>query len=107
MADDDAEKPNGAVVVEDVGESEEVKQELTLYTIFNRLIAAVFYPDPESSAPLLQRIKSSLSVNIPLLHEASRNTGRHVIIWARRGSPLRVLLVVSVSIILLAINSFL
>ncbi|KAI3462203.1 hypothetical protein Pfo_018866 [Paulownia fortunei] len=101
MADDDGKKPNGVLAVEGVGDSEEGTQELTLYTILNRLIAAVFFPDPDSSAPLLQRIKSSLSVNIPLLREASRNTGRHVLIWTRRGSPFRALLVVSVGTIAL------
>ncbi|KAK6127435.1 hypothetical protein DH2020_013745 [Rehmannia glutinosa] len=105
MADDDVKKPNGVLVVEDVEDSEEGKQELTLYTIFNRLIAAVFFPDPDSHAPLLQRIKSSLSDNIPLLREASSNTGRHVLIWTRRGSPFRALLVVSVGTIALLVST--
>ncbi|KAL6575432.1 hypothetical protein OROMI_012717 [Orobanche minor] len=96
MADDDAKKqPNGVMVVEDVGHSEDWEQELALCTILNRLITAIIFPHPNSNAPLLQRIKSSLSVNIPLLREASRNTGRHVMIWTRRGTPLRALLVVS------------
>ncbi|KAL6521357.1 hypothetical protein OROGR_017926 [Orobanche gracilis] len=109
MADDDAKKqPNGVMVVEDVGYSEDRKQELALCTILNRLITAIISPDPNSNAPLLQRIKSSLSVNIPLLLQASRNTGRHVMIWTRRGSPLRALLVVSVgTIALLTLTGFL
>lgn len=98
MADDDANKPNGGVVVEGVGDSEEATQELTLYTILNRLIAAVFFPGSDSSVPLVQRIKSSLSENVPLLREASTNTGRRVLLWARRGSPFRALFVLSVSI---------
>ncbi|PIN06082.1 hypothetical protein CDL12_21373 [Handroanthus impetiginosus] len=101
MANDDTEKRNGVLVVEGVKDREEGTKELTLYTIFNRLIAAVFFPDRDSSASLLQRIKSSLSVNIPLLGEASRNSGRRVLIWTRRGGALRALLVVSVGTIFL------
>ncbi|EPS69467.1 hypothetical protein M569_05300, partial [Genlisea aurea] len=56
------------------------------------LIADIFVSDRNS---FLQRTKSSLSVNIPLLPEASRNTGKHLIAWAKRGSPLRALLLVS------------
>ncbi|KAL3630394.1 hypothetical protein CASFOL_023378 [Castilleja foliolosa] len=112
MAEDDAKKqPNAVLVAEDVdvGDSEDEKhEELTLYTIFNRFIAAIFFPDPDSNVPFLQRIKSSLSVNVPLLHEASRNTGRHVLIWTRRGSPFRAILVVSVgTIALLALTGLL
>ncbi|KAK6119938.1 hypothetical protein DH2020_046322 [Rehmannia glutinosa] len=69
-------------------DSEEQTQELALYTILNRLIAAIFFPDPNSPASLLQRMKASLSHNIPLLRDASRKTARHVLIWTRRGSPL-------------------
>ncbi|KAL8550108.1 hypothetical protein ACS0TY_008800 [Phlomoides rotata] len=98
MADLDAKMPNGVMVVED---AREVTQELTLYTIFSRFIDAVFFPDPVSIAPLRQRIKSSLSDNIPLLREASTNTGRRVLIWVRRGTPFRALLVASVGTIAL------
>lgn len=100
MAEDNAtRKPNGVMIVEGAGyDSEEQKQELTLYTILNRLIAAIFFPGPNSSASLLQRMKACLSDNIPLLRDASRNTARHVLLWTRRGSPLRALLVVSVSL---------
>ncbi|KAL2252545.1 uncharacterized protein LOC105167768 [Sesamum indicum] len=99
MADDDANKPNGGLVAEGVGESEQGTKDVTLYTIFSRLIAAAFFPDPSSSGPMLQRVKASLSVNVPLLRDASRNTGRNVLSWTRRGSPLRSLLVVSVGTI--------
>ncbi|CAI9758128.1 unnamed protein product [Fraxinus pennsylvanica] len=64
--------------------SDQTDQELTLLTILNRLIK-----------------------NIPLLRQASENTGQHVLLWARRGSPLRSLLVVSVgTIALLALTGF-
>ncbi|KAL7135405.1 hypothetical protein ABFS83_11G093400 [Erythranthe nasuta] len=101
MADDDAKKPHGALVVDDVSDSEEETQELTLFTIFNRLIAAVFSPDSDSPAPLAQRIKSSLAVNIPLLREASMNTGQHILDWTRRGGTFRALFVVSAGTIAL------
>ncbi|KAK4430453.1 hypothetical protein Salat_1346000 [Sesamum alatum] len=108
MADDDAKKPNGGLVVEGVGETEQGSKDLTLYTIFSRLVAAAFFPDPSSSTPMLQRIKAALSVYVPLLPDASRNTARNVLSWTRRGSPLRALLVVSVGTIsLLALTGLL
>lgn len=76
--------------------------EVTLYTVFSNLINAIFFRTPKSrygSVHLLHRIKNSVSENIPLLRDASSNSGRHVLAWARRGSPLRLLLVVSVSVL--------
>lgn len=70
---------------------------ITLFTIFNRLIAAIFFPS--SSDPVFHRIKAALSHNIPLLRVASKNTAHNVLLWTRRGSPLRALLVVSVRIL--------
>ncbi|CAA0814547.1 Unknown protein [Striga hermonthica] len=100
MADGDAkEQPNGSLDAEDVGGVEDGKQDPTLFPVLNSLIAAVFFPDPNSSTPLLQRIKSSMSENVHLLPKASRNTGRRVLDWTRRGSPFRALLVVSVGTI--------
>lgn len=93
MADDD---PNGILIQGDTGQ--QTIDESTLYDVLNRLISTIFFPDPNSeyaSAPLLQRIKASLSVNIPLLRDASRNTGRRVLLWTRRGGTFRALLVVS------------
>ncbi|XP_073274762.1 uncharacterized protein [Primulina huaijiensis] len=102
---DDAERPNGILIGdEDAGDSEQKARDLTLYTIVNRLITAIFFPNSDSgyaSVPLLQRIKASLSDNIPLLRDASRNTARYIIAWTRRGSPLRALFVVSVGTIAL------
>lgn len=117
---DSSEKTNGALI-EGGGDSENSgfhakiknsshpeKGEVTLYIVFNNLINAIFFKSPNSrytSAPLLQRIKGSVSENIPLLPDASRNTGRHVLAWARRGSPLRLLLVISVSIVYRVLGS--
>ncbi|KAA8547674.1 hypothetical protein F0562_004103 [Nyssa sinensis] len=116
-SDDVTEKSNG-VFVEATGDDEDSygirrthQEEVTLYGVFHRLIADIFFPDPNSnyaSTPVFVRIKSSLSENVPLLPSASRNTGRNVLLWTRRGSPLRALLVVSVgTITLLALTGLL
>lgn len=98
MADDTATKqPNGVVIDPNGDEYSQNPQDLTLLTLLNRLIAAIFFPNPNSSAPLLQRIKTALAENVPLLRDASKNTAARVLQWTRRGSPLRALFVVSVS----------
>ncbi|XP_007031339.2 PREDICTED: uncharacterized protein LOC18600679 [Theobroma cacao] len=78
-------------------------REETLYGVLHRLVSMIIFPDASSSAstPLLQRIKISISENGPRLGEASRNTGRAVLMWTRRGSPIRALLVISVGTITL------
>ncbi|XP_057492444.1 uncharacterized protein LOC130778048, partial [Actinidia eriantha] len=63
------------------------------------VVSEIFFPDPASgfgSGPLLRRIKGSLAENIPLLRDALKNTGRDLLLWTRRGTRLRALLVVSV-----------
>ncbi|MBA0548215.1 hypothetical protein Golax_016151 [Gossypium laxum] len=89
------EQMNGASVDENNCTQSE---EMLLHEALRRLISTIIYPDGSSSspAPLLQRIKISVSENGPRLGEASRNTGRTVIRWTRSGSPLRALLVISV-----------
>ncbi|XP_022770026.1 uncharacterized protein LOC111313619 [Durio zibethinus] len=94
-----AEQINGlAVDKNNCGHTEE-----TLYGVLLSLISMIIFPDASSSAstPLLQRIKISVSENGPRLSEASKNTGRTVQLWTRRGSPLRALLVISVGTITL------
>lgn len=77
----------------------EMQEGETLYSVFHRLLSSIFFPDVRGErAPLLHRIKGSVADNVPLLREASGNTGRNVLLWTRRGSPLRALLVISVSI---------
>lgn len=92
---------NGKVYVEHDSNSKRAhKDETTLYVILRRLISSIFFPDNTTSAastPLLHRIKASFAENAPLLPEASRNTATNVLQWTRRGSPLRALLVISVS----------
>ncbi|KAE8684682.1 KANADI like transcription factor, putative isoform 1 [Hibiscus syriacus] len=85
-----AEQMKGAAV----GENNCTRSEETLQDALHRLISSIIYP--EASAPLLQRIKISVSENVPRLGEASRNTSRSVLQWTRRGSPLRALIVISV-----------
>lgn len=102
-----SENENGSVNVEPVEENEstvkgtQIRQDETLYGLLHRMIATIFFPDPDNTgsrdATLLHRIKTSLADNTPYLSEASRNTARNVILWTRRGSSLRVLLVISVS----------
>lgn len=79
-------------------------QEIDLYTVIHRVIVMILYPDPgsgASSTSLLQRIKIVLSENLPLLGEGSRNSGKKLLQWTQRGSPLRALLVISVGTIAL------
>ncbi|XP_057431583.1 uncharacterized protein LOC130724383 [Lotus japonicus] len=68
----------------------------TLPEVLNRLVTDILFPGPADDASLLRRIKASVAGNAPLLPEASRNSASHVIVWTRRGSPLRALLVISV-----------
>lgn len=111
MADD----PNGSVYVEDVEENgpraKGSRQKETLYSVLHHLIAEILSPHSGSggaSTPLLHRIKASVAKNAPLLPEASRNSATNIRLWARRGSPLRALLVISVgSIALLALTGLL
>lgn len=117
----ETEKPNGGggVYVE-VNEGDETERlygdnrkkgthrrrekEETLYGVFRRLITEIFFPDGERGrASLLHRIKASVADNGPLLREASGNTGRKVLLWTRRGSPMRALLVISVSLSVLLV----
>ncbi|XP_050226334.1 uncharacterized protein LOC126676218 [Mercurialis annua] len=95
---DETEGINGGV-----GGSEKTStEEKTLYSVLHRMIAMILAPDDSSaSTPVMQRIKTSLSENVPRLKDASRNTGREIMLWTRRGSSLRALLVIAVGTIAL------
>ncbi|XP_054799137.1 uncharacterized protein LOC129303686 [Prosopis cineraria] len=99
-------KPNGAYV-EIAGEKDidgafqSTKERETLYEILHHMGSAILVAHKGNSAPLLQRIKTSVSQYAPRIPEASRNTGQDVLLWTRRGSPLRALLVISVGTITL------
>ncbi|XP_018847092.1 uncharacterized protein LOC109010651 [Juglans regia] len=90
------EKPKGE------GSNPHRTEEETLFGVFHRMVSAIFFPDDQRErAPLLHRIRASVADNAPFLREASGNTGRNVLLWTRRGSPLRALLVISVGTITL------
>eukprot|EP00262_Sarcandra_glabra_P012987 TRINITY_DN347_c0_g1_i1.p1 TRINITY_DN347_c0_g1~~TRINITY_DN347_c0_g1_i1.p1 ORF type:complete len:242 (+),score=24.47 TRINITY_DN347_c0_g1_i1:41-727(+) len=79
--------------------------EETLYGVLYRLLAEILFRDQNISPPpsLIRRIKTSLKKNVPCLPEASRNSTRNLLVWTRRGSPLRALLVISVGTITLLV----
>lgn len=85
------------VKVEDDSES--------LYSLVCITIGSILFPDSKtgyaSSSPLLQRIRNSVAENGPKLREASKKTSRDILQWTRRGSPLRALLVITVSVFFL------
>ncbi|KAK1313109.1 hypothetical protein QJS10_CPA06g02314 [Acorus calamus] len=77
----------------------------TLYGLLRKFIHTVVSAD--SSAPLLQRVKTACADGGPRVREASRNTARDLLVWTRRGGTLRALLVISVgTITLLALTGF-
>lgn len=101
------EKPNGVhyplIIDSDSSESKNIpirdEQNITLYDVVRRLYNDIFSSNQTTSYEpnaLIFRIRNSVSENLPLLPEASRNTGRDVLLWTRRGSAFRALLVVSV-----------
>jgi hypothetical protein len=102
-----AEKTNGGVYVEvvenDDASSKPNRSDETLFGVLNRLISSIFAPDPSTLGDtlLLQRIKTCFAENAPLFRQASSNSARNVLLWTRRGSPLRALLVISVGTITL------
>ncbi|XP_010549864.1 PREDICTED: uncharacterized protein LOC104820912 [Tarenaya hassleriana] len=78
-----------------------LSEQKSLYSVLCRTIGSILFSDPKSPTPLLQRIRNSLADNGEDLREASRKTAHEILLWTRRGSPLRALLVVSIGTILL------
>ncbi|KAL0874288.1 hypothetical protein Bca101_023996 [Brassica carinata] len=71
----------------------------SLYSLVCITIGSILFPDSKTgSSSLLQRIRNSVTENGPKLREASRKTSRDILQWTRRGSPLRALLVITVSV---------
>nr|XP_016514526.1 PREDICTED: uncharacterized protein LOC107831283 [Nicotiana tabacum] len=114
------EKSNGEVIIGETKEDstnfnkskgmdiQEDEKGVTLFDIFNHFVSAIFSSDNNNNDPLIQRIKVAISENVPLLHQASKNTAHNVYSWTRKGSPLRALLVISVgTIALLALTGLL
>ncbi|XP_039145454.1 uncharacterized protein LOC120282681 [Dioscorea cayenensis subsp. rotundata] len=82
----------------------------TLYTLLRRFVSGVTSPDAAASPPppLFRRIRTSFLETAPKLPDASRNSAHDLLIWTRRGSPLRSLLVISVgTIVLVALTGLL
>ncbi|XP_068658915.1 uncharacterized protein [Aristolochia californica] len=83
-------------------EIEEMEGEETLYGALRRLVSKIIFPDPNaagSSSSIFQRIKTSVNENGSYVREGSRNSTRKLLLWTRRGRPLRPLLVISVGTI--------
>lgn len=92
---DEKERLNGAR-----GVYVEAGDKITLHGVLYALIATMLFPahtGPAAGESLLRRVKISFSHYVPLIPQASRNSCGHLIHWTRRGSPLRALLVISVS----------
>ncbi|XP_027336260.1 uncharacterized protein LOC113850093 isoform X2 [Abrus precatorius] len=92
---------NGVYVEEEEEEEEKLKQNKgtvkeTLPEVLNRIASSILFPEPADAGSLLRRIKVSVADNAPLIPEASRNSASNVLLWTRRGSPFRALLVISV-----------
>lgn len=82
-----AEKQNGeAETFKHKKNNNNKKTNENLYDVVQRLIS-----EPAQTAT---RIKNSIT---PLIPEASRNYARRILLWSRQGSPLRPLLLISVS----------
>ncbi|XP_045787016.1 uncharacterized protein LOC123882242 [Trifolium pratense] len=106
MAEENSNSNGNTVYVEHQNEQEQLDNlkhskpkpvtSQTLPQVLNRLVSAILFPEPANDNSLLHRIKISVADNTPLLPEASKNSANDVIIWTRRGSPLRALLVISV-----------
>ncbi|MED6155004.1 hypothetical protein PIB30_001686 [Stylosanthes scabra] len=75
------------------------EEEVKLHHVLNDVVSLILFPEPTNSAPLLNRINTSFSLNAPLIPQASRNTARDILHWTRAGSPLRSLLLISVGTI--------
>ncbi|KAF8064743.1 hypothetical protein N665_1169s0002 [Sinapis alba] len=93
---------NGRGGKEYVDAKEEEDETDSLYSLVCIMIGSVLFPDSKTySSSLLQRIRNSVSENIPKLREASRKTSREILQWTRQGSPLRALLVITMGTIVL------
>ncbi|EFH61736.1 predicted protein, partial [Arabidopsis lyrata subsp. lyrata] len=55
----------------------------------------------DASSSFLERVRNSVAENGPKLREASERTGREILLWTRRSSSLRALLVITMGTIFL------
>lgn len=82
------------------GDSSVEEREETVFDLLRRFGEGVFLADaagPQPPPPFAHRMRFAFAENVPRVQQACRNSGRRVLLWTRRGSPLRALLVISVS----------
>lgn len=107
----EAEQVNGVVVENQSKRTHPRQQPLrqeTLHGVLRRLMSAIFYPDSACTAaslPLLHRLQTAFFDHAPMLPDAAHSTATELLRWARCGSPLRALLVFSVSTLPALFNS--
>lgn len=93
----ESESTNGVNVIRvDGAGKEEEEEEITLIGALSRLLAAIFVAGDPSST-LLRRARTAIGDGAASVRIGCRNSSRELLRWTRRGSPLRPLLVVSVS----------
>ncbi|CAL9230536.1 unnamed protein product [Arabidopsis halleri] len=85
-------------------EKEEDEDLRSLYSLICLTIGSILFPDSktgDASPSFLERVRNSVTENGPKLREASERTGREILLWTRRGSYLRALLVITMGTIVL------
>ncbi|CAN8236189.1 unnamed protein product [Cochlearia groenlandica] len=85
-------------------ESDSVKKDdsESLYSLICLAIGSILFPNSkigETSSSLLQRIRNSVADNGPKLKKAFKRTSQEILLWTRRGSHLRSLLVITMGTI--------
>ncbi|CAH8271297.1 unnamed protein product [Arabidopsis lyrata] len=92
---------NGYRKPDSVEKDEDLK---SLYSLICLTIGSILFPDSktgDASSSFLERVRNSVAENGPKLREASERTGREILLWTRRGSSLRALLVITMGTIVL------
>ncbi|KFK25873.1 hypothetical protein AALP_AA8G173400 [Arabis alpina] len=96
---------NGGIKTEYTEKKEvELDEDLkSLYSLLCITIGSILFPDSKTgdASSLIQRIRNSVAENGPKLREASGRTGHEILLWTRKGSSLRALLVITVGTIVL------
>jgi hypothetical protein len=84
-------------------EKEDDEDLKSLYSLICLTIGSILFPDSKTgdASSFLERVRNSVAENGPKLREASERTGREILLWTRRGSSLRALLVITMGTIVL------
>nr|AAK62462.1 Unknown protein [Arabidopsis thaliana]AAM13246.1 unknown protein [Arabidopsis thaliana] len=84
-------------------EKEDDEDLKSLYSLICLTIGSIMFPDSKTgdASSFLERVRNSVAENGPKLREASERTGREILLWTRRGSSLRALLVITMGTIVL------